>query len=288
MITIRQAFVSLYMPNRPQLAPLTVQRYLDEIRRWEVRTPNPLLSQITTETFNLYRAECLSAGLKPTTIESGIRTILQVLRLCGPEQERRQGLGLITRVPFVGQSLRQSTPLLPTPSVEDLRAAWVHSTSAIWPTTGGADPANFWRAWIGISFVTGLRLSDALAARRSQISADIFTVTARKTGITHIFPIPAWLLVELYQLPVWNSKLFPCRFLPCFVRRELRRISVVAQVPAITPHGMRRAAITEWSAISSDCGSILHGQGLGIRSRYVNPVRLLRKHLPDFPDLTQS
>ena len=100
MLTIRQAFTGLYLPNRPQLAPLTIQRYLDEIRRWEVRTPNPVLSEITTETFNRYRAACLKAGLKASSIESGIRTILQVLRLCGPEQERRQGLGLIPRVPF--------------------------------------------------------------------------------------------------------------------------------------------------------------------------------------------
>lgn len=285
MLTIRQALISLYLPNRPQLAPRTVLRYQDEVTRWERLTDNPTINQITTESFNRYRAACLARGLKPSSIESGIRTILQVLRLCGPEQERRQGLNLIPRVPFVGPTLRCPRPMLPTPTVEELRAAVHHADAAIWPTTAGVSPQLFWRAWIGASFVTGLRLSDALTAKRSQLSADLLTVTAKKTGITQVFPIPPWLILEMYQLPVWNSKLFPCRVLPCFVRRELRRLSRAASIPTITPHGLRRACITEWSALNSDCGAIIHGQGLGIRSRYVDPLRLLRKHLAEFPSL---
>lgn len=285
MITIRQALQNFYLPNRPQLSSRTISRYLDEVKRWERMTSDPTISEVSTETFNRYRAACLTAGLKPSSIESGIRTILQVLRLCGPEQERRQGLGLIPRVPFVGQTLRQPMPLLPTPSVDDLRSAWQSASAAIWPTTAGVTPAQFWRAWIGTAFVTGLRLSDALSAKRSQISTDLFMVTARKTGITQVFPLPPWLILEIYQLPVWSGKLFPCRFLPCFVRRELSRICRAAQIPVITPHALRRACITEWSAINSDCGSIIHGQGLGIRSRYVDPLRVLRKHLAEFPSL---
>jgi integrase len=287
MLTIRDAFERLYLVNRPGLGQRTICRYQYEIQRWERLAGNPPLNQISTETFNRFRSECLNHGLRPSSVEGGIRTILQILRLCGPPQERRQGLGLIQRVPYVGPPLRCTRLYKPTPTVEDLRAAWKHAGKAIWPRTGGVTPEHFWRAFLGVEFVTGLRLANMLSAARKHLTADVLTATAHKTSIAHVFPIPPWLLPLLYLLPEWQGKLFPCRSLPHFIRRELRRICSAAGIPTITPHGIRRASITEWSALNSDCGSIIHGQGLGIRSRYVDPLRLLRKHLPDFPSLTE-
>lgn len=288
MITIRQAFDNFYVSNRPGLSRRTKARYSFEILRWERLTGNPPLNSITTTTFNQFRHRCLQGGLRPSTIESGLRTILQVLRLCGPEQERRQGLGLIPKVPYVGNPLRVVTPFQPTPTVEELRLAWQHAEAAIWPKAASFTPAMFWRAWLAVEFSTALRLSDMLTVHRSQLNGALLAVTVQKTGLTQVFPLPAWALLSVYQLPTGREKLLPCRNLPAFVRRELRRISQAAGIPKITPHGIRRASISEWSAINSDSGAIIHGSGLGIRSRYVDPLRLLRTHVASLPDLSKS
>lgn len=200
MPTIREVFETHYVPNHPQLKPRTLERYRLEILRWERNTTNPPVSKVTTEVFNRFRKTCLDHGLRATTIEAGIRTILQVLRLAGPETERRQGLGLIARVPFVGHPLRAVFRQQPVPTVDALR-----------------------------------RL---------------------------------------------------CR-LPCFVRRELSRICVAAQIDRITPHAIRRASVTEWSIVDRDCGQLIHGEGLGIRDLYANPERLLRAKIDKFPDLSK-
>jgi hypothetical protein len=177
VITIRQAYEQFYEPTRPALSLRTMERYRMEILRWERHTSNPTIDQITTADFQKLRASCLAAGLKPATIEAGIRTVLQVLRLCGPEQERREGLGLIPRVPFVGRSLRQVAPLRPTPTVDELRLLWIVCGRLQWPPK--CNTASFWRAWIGLGFVAGLRLTDMLTLPRSAISGDTLTVLSK-------------------------------------------------------------------------------------------------------------
>lgn len=283
VITIRQAYEQFYEPTRPQLSLRTMERYRMEILRWERHTANPTIDQITTADFQRLRASCLAAGLKPATIEAGIRTVLQVLRLCGPEQERREGLGIIPRVPFVGRSLRQVAPLRPTPTVGELRLLWMTCSRLHWPPA--CNTTTFWRAWIGLGFVAGLRLTDMLTLPRSAISGDTLAIIAKKTGIALVVPLPPWLMAVIAQLPT-GGKLFPCRMLPCFIRRELRRLSTMCGLPMIvTPHSLRRASITAWTAINPDAGRIIHGEGLGIRDRYVNRLDMLRKCLAEFPPL---
>lgn len=285
MIRIATALEEFYLPNRPGLAPRTIKKYREETRHWAKLTSDPPLNEITTTTFNLYRAACLQAGLKPTSIEGRIDTIIQVLRLCGPEAERRQGFGLIPRVPFIGQPLRTSTPLKMTPTVEQLRALARQFSVATWPRTTDLSPRLFWLAWLGVMFTTGIRFRDFMLAQRSQLSGDVLIVTAGKTGIAHVFPLPDWLLPQLYQLPVYRGRLFPCPLRPTEFRTKLKALTTLAGTPWITSQAIRRASITEWSSLNSDCGAVIHGCGLGIRSRYVDPLRLLRKHLPELPRL---
>ena len=284
VLTIREAFDQFYLLNHPDLAPRTILRYRDEILRWERLSANPLIDAMTTETFNRFRAACLAAGLKATTIEGGIRTILQVLRLCGPEQERRQGLGLISRVPYIGRPLRAHVAFQPTPTVEQLRLCYIFANIPIWPRV--PDRTSWWRAWIGLSFVTGLRLSDMLTLPTASRQGDLLIVTAGKTATDQVFVLPPWLLLQVDKLPS-HETLFGCPRLPCFIRREFRRMSNKLGLQPITPHGIRRACITEWSAINSDCGRVIHGEGLRMRSRYVAVDRLLRRHIGVFPDLSR-
>lgn len=284
-ITIRTAYEQFYEPTRPQLSPRTIERYRLEVLRWERYTPNPNIDQITTQTFHSYRAACLAAGLKANTIETGIRTVLQILRLCGPEMERREGLGLIQRVPYVGRQLRQNTPFRPTPTVSELRLAYAMAGSLHWPPR--VNTALFWRAWLGLSFVSGIRLSDMLNLPFTARQGDLLTLTAQKTDKALIVPLPGWLVEVLDQLPPLGERLMPCKRLPCFIRREMAKLSERIGIPTITPHGLRRASITEWSKINDDCGKIIHGVGLGIRDRYVDRLSLLRSHVNSLPDLSR-
>lgn len=285
MLSIRDVFEQHYVPNHPQLKPRTLERYRLEILRWERFTRNPSVSEITTEVFNRFRRACLDYGLRATTIEAGIRTVLQVLRLAGPETERRQGLGLIPRVPFVGHSLRAVFRQKPVPTVDALRRLCYHADHAIWPPN--CDHGPWWRSYIGFSFVTGLRLTDMLTIQRRAWVADVVRWTAHKTDVEHVFVLPGWLMQWMDDLPVDGELLFPCRRLPCFVRRELSRICVAAQIDRITPHAIRRASVTEWSIVDRDCGQLIHGEGLGIRDLYANPERLLRAKIDKFPDLSK-
>lgn len=283
-LTMRQAFETHYVPNHPQLAERTLERYRLEILRWERHTNNPPIDQVSTETFNRFRAACIRQNLKPCTIETGIRTLLQILRLCGPETERRQGLSLIPKVPYVGQSLRIRTAQRPIPTVEQLRAACRLTETAVWPPQWS--PEVWWRCWIGFGFVTGLRLTDMLSIQRSALQGDVVRWTAHKTDAEHVFVLPPWLLEWMGDLPQDSELLFPCRRLPNYVRRELRRLSVAASIQNLTPHGLRRCAITEWSILDTDCGKIIHGEGLGIRAKYVHIERKLRAHIHRLPDLS--
>lgn len=53
-----------------------------------------------------------------------------------------------------------------------------------------------------------------------------------------------------------------------------------AGVRYVPPHGFRRFSITQWSTASPDAGRIVHGEGLGIRSHYVDPRRVLEDAAP--------
>lgn len=283
MLTIRDAFETLYVPHRPTLSQRTIQRYRDEITRWERHTSNPPIDQIVTATFNQFRADCLRTGLKATTIEAGIRTVLQVLRLCGPEQERREGLGLIPKVPYVGRPLRQHGTFRPTPTVDELRLCYRFCGGLHWPPNVSTE--TFWRAWLGVGFVTGLRLSDMLALRPSDLRGDTLFVTARKTGTNQVFALPPWVLAEVAKLPM-GEWFFPCRRLPCFVRRELHTLSDRLGLQPLTPQGIRRASITSWAMVHDGCSKLIHGEGLRIRDHYVDRLALLRRFVNELPRLS--
>lgn len=284
-ITIREAYENFYEPTRPRLTAKTIERYRLEVLRWERHTPNPKINEITTQTFHAYRASCLASGLKASTIETGIRTVLQILRLCGPEMERREGLGLIPKVPYVGRPLRQNAPFRPTPTVPELRLAYAMAGSLHWPPR--VNTALFWRAWFGLSFVSAARLSDLLHLPATARQGDLLTLTAHKTDKALIVPLPGWLVEVLEQLPPLGDRMFPCKLLPCFIRREMAALSSKIGIQAITPHGIRRASITEWSKVNDDCGKIIHGVGLGIRDRYVDRLSLLRSQVNSLPDLSR-
>jgi hypothetical protein len=284
MIGINAALEELYLPNRPGLSRRTIKRYQEECRHFAALTSDPPLDLITTATFNGYRAACLKSGLRPKSIECRVQTVLQVLRLCGPEQERRQGLGLIPKVPFVGVPLRTGTALKRTPTVAELQSLARQFYRATWPRTAEVSPKLFWTAWLGTLFVTGIRFRDFLLASRKQLAGDVLIVTAAKTEIAHVFPLPDWLMSPLYRLPSYRGRLFPCPLRPTEFRGRLKTLATAAGVPWLTAQAIRRASITEWSALNADCGSIIHGQGLGIRRHYVDPLRLLRKHLPELPN----
>lgn len=286
MIDLRVALDQFYLPSRPGISRRTAQKLHHDISRWMRIVGGIPADQITTQTFNKFRAGCLEHGLKPVSIETTIQSVLSILRLLGPEQERRQGLGLIKKVPFAGQQLRRVMRLHPVPSVDHLRQVFRATDQMTWPRTANVFPPLFWKAWIGTVFVTGIRFRDFIEAERKQLSGDLLTVTARKTGITHCFPLPDWLMPLLYQLPTYKTRLFPCPLRPTEFRMNLRQLSNAAGVPWTTPQAIRRASITEWSAINSDCGAVIHGSGLGIRRHYIDPVRLLRKHVNSLPDLS--
>ncbi len=142
-------------------------------------------------------------------------------------------------------------------------------------------PATFWRRWTVVSYFTGLRLADMMKHFTTEcISDDAIVLSAQKTGKTLAVPNCRVLKYHLAHVP--PGRVFPVSKSPHLVRRELRKLSNTAESSVkVTPHALRRLAITEWSSASESAGRIVHGCGVsGIMASYLHVLRPLQKARP--------
>jgi len=276
-LTLRLAFERHYLPHAVNICQSTVARYYFDVLRWERHTTNQPIDEIDTQTFLDYRRNCLSDGLAPETIESTVRTVKAILRLCGPASERTPfGLGLMHPPPWSGRRLRLTRKHPDVPTLDSLAAIYLQAGQATWPRLD-TPPDVFWRAFITVAFFTGLRLRDLVQTLTWDcIELDKISVRAKKTDKEHILPVHPIVAQHLRTLFRTDTRVFPIpRSTTHLVRRELRLMSLRAGVEKITPQKIRRLAGTEYERAVTGSGQLLLGHTLGASDYYIAVPKIL-------------
>lgn len=256
----------------PHIAPRTGQKLRHNLARW-TRHGLPDSVAITSDDFAAFRER--AAGLAATTIEdtvSDLRTLVKFATGSAPDAGRR---------------LKRKQTCRHVPEVAAVGRAYENATAAKWPNCRNGRVAelkrigngDFWRAWLCVGYFTALRLGDLCRLPWEAFQVDRVTVTAGKTGRTHIFPLPE--VVRLHLEPLQRADLSRPFPVPTWaggrIRRELARCD-----SSIGPQPLRRASVTSWACASAEAGRIVHGERLGVLSHYYDTRRLLAEAEPRF------
>jgi len=230
-------------------------------------------TRLSAAAFDEFRHNATAAGLSPRTVEE---TVSDVARVAG--------------VNDVGTRLRRwkTATCRPVPTLAVLATAYDNADAAVWPDPDTVrtpalmrvPAAAFWRAFLVVAFVTGLRLRDLRSVTWQSIDEHGIRWTASKTGRVHTYPPCAVLIRHLRPLRVAGDlRVFPVSASQeRLLRRELVRIS---GSPELTPQAIRRASITQWAIASPDAGRIIHGSAdLGVLAHYLDVRRVLAAALP--------
>lgn len=233
-------------------------------RRWDVLLrafgADTYLDQVTPETLLAYR-ERRGHETGPATVNRDMAVLRAALR-----RARDPGSGAnYSDDPFAGilplrEPRDRRTPLTPQEVKRLIRAGYSRAAISPWHIRGQewADNARI----IEIAYLTASRISQVLAMRREQVSGGRLTFAGHKRGAPRVFRVVGRLAVVLRPLLKRDGWLFPSARGEGH-RRDFRRFMRLAcddaDVPRITPHGLRHAASS--ASFSSGAG-IAHVQRL--------------------------
>lgn len=282
-LTLQDA-LQLYIRHSPDLSNARRKNLEATLRRWGEAGGNSDVGAITTTSYADFRRYELALKLSPVTIEHHVNCLRALLRHIGPQTDGcPHGLGLIERVPWVGKRLRHVPTPRPAVSLSDLSAVYSVADQATRPRRKVA-PLAFWRAFLAISFYTGLRIGDLLGSLRwtnYDIGGRCLTVVASKTGKRHRFPVNDTLAAHLDALPRSDERVLPVApTCDNAIRRQLRVLCAIAGVPVFTPQSIRRRAATEYERAHPGSGALLLGHilpGMAMTwQHYCDPLEILR------------
>jgi len=246
-----------------EIKPSTSRRYRHDLTRWIKFVGNPSVEEITTATFQQFRAASAEAGEAPGTTETTLQTVRALMRCA-------YGHGIISKMPDRGKARRCPTPEPHPPSVEELDAFLAHVHVAKWPRRIHIPTAVWWTSLICLACFTGLRRADLLwrlAWSDIDLEGKAIRFRANKTGALHSFPITP--VVERHLLairPQWAFE--PSRLVfgpsksPHIIYREMKRVCEAAGIRTLGLQQCRQYAVTQWSSASGEAGALVHGCGL--------------------------
>ena len=233
----------------------------------------PLAVPVTSDAVAVFRDSAASVGLSPVTIEGTISDIATILR----------GTGGV--VPDLGRRLMRPKPTAPQPSLDDVGKIYAAVEQSDWPKRWlPSQRSRWWRGYLFLSLWTGLRIGDLRTLTWSDVFADRIDRVANKTGARHVFPVTVDVKRHLDMLRGLNAEFVVpvARGSLRFVRDELTELCRFANVERFGPQMLRRASITEWTCTAPDAGALIHGSGLGVRSYYVSPLKVLSRASENF------
>lgn len=262
MIAIPQTLRVVYDQHYSQVGASrsTLANHRALLNRWERLTSNPDVREITHRSFEDYRAASIGAGLRPDSIESGVRFVRTVLNLA-------VRVGLREAMPWGGKRLRGRQEPKRVPSLADLGSLYEHVEAATWPR--GLDRERFWKAFLVVALWTSARLGDLLRIRWDGITEDAVSFVAGKTLKSHILPrhpvidrhlklVENWDVVRVLPVGKSNKQLL----------RAFHEMSRAAETHPITPQAIRRLGVTCWQRARWGCGEIVQGSALQNSARY--------------------
>lgn len=233
----------------------------------------PLALPVTAEAVAGFRASAAESGLSPVTIEGTISDIVTILRGTGGE------------VPDLGRRMKRPRPTASQPSLDDIGKVYAAADQAAWPKRWlPSQRVRWWRGYLFLSLWSGLRIEDLRTLRWSDVFADRIDRVANKTSARHVFPVTLDVQRHLDVLRGLHSEFVVpvARGSLRFVRDELTELCRLANVNRFGPQMLRRASITEWTCTAPDAGALIHGCGLGVRSYYVNTLKVLSRAAENF------
>lgn len=272
-----RALLPLYVETwNPALGKRTHMKYRHELTRWEALSGNPPIGEISTETYQRFRAASAAAGHKASTTETTLRCVRSLMRCA-------LGNGIIASIPDRGRARRIQCPEPNPPSVEDVDAFLAHVGVARWPKTHVL-PSTFWTSVVAVACWTGLRRNDLLWGLRWEhvdFDSRCIVYRASKTSKRHAFPLPPMLETHLrYMEPHWDfDESFPVfgpGRSPHIVYRTMNRICEAAGIEPFGMQQLRQFAINAWTVADSHAGGLVHGVNIGVMKHYVDPLRVLR------------
>lgn len=267
MIAIPQTLRVVYDQHYSQVGASrsTLANHRALLNRWERLTSNPDVREITHRSFEDYRAASISAGLRPDSIESGVRFVRTVLNLA-------VRVGLREAMPWGGKRLRGRQEPKRVPSLADFGRMYAHVDAAGWPR--GMDRQRFWRAVLCVGYWTGLRSSDLFHNLTwGAITEDGIFFTAAKTGKNHAYPMHAVVRRHLDMVTNWDlRRVFPVGRSNKQLLRSFYEISEAAGVKRITPQAIRRLSATQWQRAKWGAGEVIQGSAIrGSAKLYIVP-----------------
>lgn len=276
-LTARDVFDTLYRQWAPDLAPRTERRYRHELTRWEKLSGNPPLAEITTQTYQQFRAASSQTGHAAGTTESTLRFLRQVMR-CALAH------GAINVLPDRGRARRIEAPQPHPPTIEELDKLLRHCGVARWPRMH-VPCKVFWRSLIAIDLWTALRREDIFWRLRIEqivFAENLILFRAKKSHVPHVFPLNEIIvrhiraMIPTFAHPQSRLLFGPSRS-PHLVQRELDRISDAACVRRVTPQSFRQAGVNMWTLADPRAGEIIHGCGIPrVLSHYLDRLQILR------------
>lgn len=234
---------------------LRSQMIASNCRRFERLTGILEPDGVSLPVLQAFRSACLATGLSNVTTEKTITDVMTIVK------------HVLGTIPACGKRLKQPRPEPHPVSISDLDAIFTAAKS------------QRMKRWLCLAYWTGLRLADS-AELYDCLSkpAEVIRHLAAKTGLSHAYPVPAWLSrwltgnePERRSQNAWFCKL---------LRDELAQTCDAASVAVVTPKQIRQASITEWSRSNATAGAIIHGCGLGVLSHYLDPLSVLESAAP--------
>lgn len=230
---------------------------------------------VSVSEFERYRAELLEQGRSTATIESVIYAVRAVAEHAG------------VSIP-TGVRLSLPVPDPDVPTVQQIGALYRSTGGARWPVCLPlARRAIWWRAWIVVASWTGYRLADLETLSWGHVGDDAILLRASKTKRARRpdcpIPITPPVRRHLEAIRGWfgPTSVFGLRSQRKQLRNELERLAGVAGVPYACPQQFRQFAVSQWAAVDSLCGQLIHGQRLGVFSHYLAVGRHLSKFARD-------
>lgn len=265
-LTLNRA-LALYLDHAPDLSASRKRALPLAVRNWR-RFKGPVdVRAIKSEHFVSVRRAAHTAGLSPHTIETMLSAILSLIRHCGPRDNRcPHGLTLIREVPYIGKRLRLTSQLRAPAPMESLSACYeIAGSSEYAPWESGYFPRDFWRAFLVLSYNTGLRFGDLAALRWTDcdFAHGMITVRASKTKKVQHLPINATLAAHLARLPRHTERVLSMTpGVGTYVNQKLHELCDLAGCEHFTPQGIRRRAACEYERVHPGAGSLLLGHSL--------------------------
>jgi len=265
-MTPRQ-LLECYREFASDLSPRTLSRMKHDVNRWEqIVKDNPPAKAIDTEHFVAFRNVQAERLLSPATIEGAVDTIRTLLNLLVK-------WGELEHAPFVGRRLQRIAKPQHVPTLDDLETVYLCADLANWPKRSIIPASTIFRAFIVVSYVSALRLSDVLAMEWRDVSEDGIRIDAKKTGKPAFCPMLPCVKAHLAELASHHRKVFPLPTALKSLRFELARMSKAAAVrPSLTPQMIRRLAVTEYERAVPGAGGIITGHAVKRVTRfYLDP-----------------